>query len=342
MFPGPSFIADIRGFRRFLQLNPRFFQSGHFIPARKCFQCVFAGFVFLLFTVQQNADRPAGQFQYRRQWNPATQIGKIPGIVLQLKFFVRCQLLDFSAFFIRQFGVRDEHHSAFIQGIIQISCYRNTVQALAGFFFIDNNRRPECGILFQVPDCFPGSLSRADNNRWNGCRFPVRNLVLFHQQEPVSEADQDNKEKLQDEVAQIDAQLSAMIQPVITNVELDGLKLQVQNINAQIAHHENLVNELKECKKQIRIIEKSKESLADKAREQISENDARKLITSRWLKTLHETISQYLEAHARMLQQCVELLYDKYTVTLGTLINERKKATDELEKYLKELGYTSK
>ena len=153
---------------------------------------------------------------------------------------------------------------------------------------------------------------------------------------------QKNKEKLQDEVAQIDAQLSAMIQPVITNVELDGLKLQVQNINAQIAHHENLVNELKECKKQIRIIEKSKESLADKAREQISENDARKLITSRWLKTLHETISQYLEAHARMLQQCVELLYDKYTVTLGTLINERKKATDELEKYLKELGYTSK
>ena len=100
-----------------------------------------------------------------------------------------------------------------------------------------------------------------------------------------------------------------------------------------------LENELKECRKQIREIERSKEALADKAREQISDTDARRLITQRWLATLHDNIAVYLEAHARRLQQCVELLHDKYSVTLRDLLDERDAATEELNKYLKELGY---
>lgn len=123
------------------------------------------------------------------------------------------------------------------------------------------------------------------------------------------------------------------------NKDVADIDVQISDKEQGIAHHIALENELKECKKQIREIEKSKEVLADKAREQISDDDARTLITARWLKTLHDTILQYLEAHARALQQCVELLYDKYSVTLGMLVSERQQATDELEKYLKELGY---
>jgi type I restriction enzyme M protein len=53
-------------------------------------------------------------------------------------------------------------------------------------------------------------------------------------------------------------------------------------------------------------------------------------------------VNVYLEAHTRRLQQAVELLYDKYSVTLTSLIEERKAATDELENYLIELGYIEK
>ena len=98
-------------------------------------------------------------------------------------------------------------------------------------------------------------------------------------------------------------------------------------------------NELKDCRKQIREIELSKEALADKAREQISDDDARRLITQRWLATLHDNIAVYLEAHARRLQQSVELLHDKYSVTLHDMLEERDEASKELEGYLKELGY---
>lgn len=121
--------------------------------------------------------------------------------------------------------------------------------------------------------------------------------------------------------------------------DIAALDKQIADKEAGIAHHVALENELKDCRKKIREIEQNKEKLADKAREQISDDDARRLITQRWLATLHDNIAVYLEAHARRLQQSVELLHDKYSVTLTDLLSERDEATKELNGYLKELGY---
>ena len=123
------------------------------------------------------------------------------------------------------------------------------------------------------------------------------------------------------------------------NAEMAALDAQISEKEAGIAKHIALENELKNCRKDIREIEQNKEKLADKAREQISDDDARRLITARWLKSLHDNINVYLEAHARRLQQRIELIHDKYSVTLSTLISDRDQATEELNGYLKELGY---
>ena len=147
------------------------------------------------------------------------------------------------------------------------------------------------------------------------------------------------KAKNEDTVKEVDARIAALVLPVIDDFEIQELNQQVENIDAQIAHHVALENELKDCRKKIREIEVSKEALADKAREQISDDDARRLITARWLNSLHGIINVYLEAHARGLQQNVELIYDKYSVTLNDLLSERDAATKELDVFLKELGY---
>lgn len=123
--------------------------------------------------------------------------------------------------------------------------------------------------------------------------------------------------------------------------DITALDKQIADKEAGIAHHVELENELKDCRKKIREIEQNKEKLADKAREQISDDDARRLITQRWLAILHDNIAVYLEAHARRLQQSVELLHDKYSVTLQNLIEERDEATKVLDDYLKELGYAN-
>ena len=140
-------------------------------------------------------------------------------------------------------------------------------------------------------------------------------------------------------IKMVDEKLAALVLPVIDDAEIQDRNQQVASIDAQIAHHVELENELKDCRKKIREIEVNKEALADKAREQISDDDARRLITARWLKILHDNINVYLEAHARRLQQRIELIHDKYSVTLSTLISDRDQATEELNGYLKELGY---
>ncbi|MBR6456822.1 MAG: hypothetical protein IKS72_07870, partial [Prevotella sp.] len=123
------------------------------------------------------------------------------------------------------------------------------------------------------------------------------------------------------------------------SADIAELDSQIAKKEADITHHMEFENELKDCRKKIREIELSKEALADKAREQISDDDARRLITRRWLATLHDNIAVYLETHARRLQQSVELLYEKYFVTLQKMLEERDEATKELDGYLKELGY---
>lgn len=123
------------------------------------------------------------------------------------------------------------------------------------------------------------------------------------------------------------------------SADIAELDSRIAEKESGIARHVELENELKDHRGKIREIELSKEALADKAREQISDEDARKLITKRWLAILHDNIAVYLEAHARHLQQCVELLHDKYSVTLYDMLVERDEATKELNGYLKELGY---
>ena len=140
----------------------------------------------------------------------------------------------------------------------------------------------------------------------------------------------EKRRKLGENVAQEMAQCAAEI------AEIDN---QIAEKESSIARHVELENELKESRRQIREIERSKEALADKAREQISDNDAHRLITQRWLATLHDNIAVYLEAHARHLQQSVELLHDKYSVTLHDMLAERNEATNKLDEFLKELGY---
>jgi len=121
--------------------------------------------------------------------------------------------------------------------------------------------------------------------------------------------------------------------------QIDPLTAEIETAGAGIEQHLALKNELTSCASVIRSIEGLKDELLEQAREKISTTDAKTLIQALWLEKLHNTINGYLEAHARKLQQAVEELHDKYTVTLTDILDERDKYTKELNKYLEELGY---
>ena len=198
------------------------------------------------------------------------------------------------------------------------------------------NRRDELDVKF-------AEIAELDPDEWNAEQFDVMPKVVISEikseiKDLKSQRREQAKllkvlEKRKKSGAEVADELSKC------NADIADLDARINDKEKGIFKHLALENELKLCRKQIREIELSKEALADKAREQISDDDASRLITQRWLATLHDNIAVYLEAHARRLQQCVELLHDKYSVTLRDLLDERNAATKELDGYLKELGY---
>ena len=132
--------------------------------------------------------------------------------------------------------------------------------------------------------------------------------------------------QLQQEIKQLETQ----IEPITEAIE---------TAEAGIQRHVDLENELKACATLIRAIEQRKEELVEQAREQITAEEAKQLIINRWHTKLHSTINSYLEVHTRQLQQAVEELHDKYTVTLTDILAERETYTKELNQFLEELGY---
>ena len=201
------------------------------------------------------------------------------------------------------------------------------------------NRRDELDAKF-------AEIAEIEPEEWDAEQYELMPKAVISEVKAEIKELKSQKTKLNKEKKALEKRLKsgADVKPALARCEqeLAEAEKQIEEKEAGIAHHVDLENELKDCRKKLREIEVNKEFLADKAREQISNDDARRLICERWLKTLHDTVNVYLEAHTRRLQQAVELLYDKYSVTLTSLIEERDAATEELENYLIELGYLSK
>lgn len=201
------------------------------------------------------------------------------------------------------------------------------------------NRRDELDAKF-------AEIAEIEPEEWDAEQYELMPKAVISEVKAEIKELKSQKTKLNKEKKALEKRLKsgADVKPALARCEqeLAEAEKQIEEKEAGIAHHVDLENELKDCRKKLREIEVNKEFLADKAREQISNDDARRLICERWLKTLHDTVTVYLEAHTRRLQQAVELLYDKYSVTLTSLIEERETATEELENYLIELGYIEK
>lgn len=128
--------------------------------------------------------------------------------------------------------------------------------------------------------------------------------------------------------------------------EASTLAVQIQQLNEQIkadelriAKHTAMEEELKLCKRKVKEIKDRKQALVDQARLTITPEEAKELILKRWQLTLHQAINVYLENFRRQLLTDVESLFDKYTVPLQSILNDRDKETELLNSYLIELGY---
>ena len=160
------------------------------------------------------------------------------------------------------------------------------------------NRRDELDAKF-------AEIAEIEPEEWDAEQYELMPKAVISEVKAEIKELKSQKTKLNKEKKALEKRLKsgADVKPALVRCEqeLAEAEKQIEEKETGIAHHVDLENELKDCRKKLREIEVNKESLADKAREQISNDDAKRLITSRWLSTLHETINAYLEAHARHL-----------------------------------------
>lgn len=121
--------------------------------------------------------------------------------------------------------------------------------------------------------------------------------------------------------------------------QITQLEADVQNAEVRIARNTTFENELKQCKKVIKEIKDQKQKSVDLARMVITAPQAKELILKRWNAVLHQTINGYLQTHSRNLLLAIENLHNKYTTPLQSILNEREREMEQLNRFLVELGY---
>lgn len=116
-------------------------------------------------------------------------------------------------------------------------------------------------------------------------------------------------------------------------------KKELAEIDEQLKADKTLRDELNKCKKENSSIDKRKEELVTAARAKITPETAEELIITRWKRLIDTLLSDYLKQPIRSLVESIEGIYGKYHVTVTQLTQERDEAAQQLNDYLKELGY---
>lgn len=110
-------------------------------------------------------------------------------------------------------------------------------------------------------------------------------------------------------------------------------------IDAKLAAHKALDDELKQLKSGAKEAEKKKDELIEAARKKIIPEEARKLIEARFKQELEDSYSVYIRQLVSYLTKAVENLHDKYAVTLKDILAIRNNEANLLNGFLQELGY---
>lgn len=122
-------------------------------------------------------------------------------------------------------------------------------------------------------------------------------------------------------------------------VKLKALQGEIEFTEELMEKHIAKENELKQAKLTIKGIEAKRDELVEKARAEISAEDAQRLILERWRTTLMSAYENRVGAYQSQLVSLIEVLWSKYAVTLQDIQAKRAAAAAKLSAFLKEKGY---
>lgn len=121
----------------------------------------------------------------------------------------------------------------------------------------------------------------------------------------------------------------------------EGAKLHAEltKLKTALEKHKALEDEVKTLKSDIKASENNKAEVVTAARLRITPEEAQVAILARFHALLRHSYQSYLDADRRAAIAAIENFYDKYAETAKDIEDKRKAAADELQGYLRKLGY---
>jgi type I restriction enzyme M protein len=118
-----------------------------------------------------------------------------------------------------------------------------------------------------------------------------------------------------------------------------ALQAEVDAIDARLAKHKELEDEVKQLQADVRAVEKKQEELVAAARAKIAADEAQVVIVRRLRARLTQTYESYLDVHRRTCLGALENLHGKYADPLSEIFAQRETAVANLSNILRTLGY---
>jgi len=129
-------------------------------------------------------------------------------------------------------------------------------------------------------------------------------------------------------------------EPLLLSMEQGvSAKGRADEIEASLARHKVLEDEVKTLKANIKSAENKRDELVESARKKITVDEARTVIIERLHQVLMDTYRAYLRADLRACIKAIENLWGKYAVTAGEIEADRDAVSKQLRTFLVELGY---
>ncbi len=186
----------------------------------------------------------------------------------------------------------------------------------------------------EVSDGLTGVLPKAQVKTYKDQKKEL-NAELREAKKKQKAATQDEKRAVKAEID--NAEYTTAIKQY--NKEIDALQQDIADIDSKLEAHTELDKELKALKAGIREAENKKDELVQQARSKITQDEAKELILQRFKQELDQEYSAYIRAYLQGLNKAIENLWDKYAETMKEILSERDQVSDELDNFLKELGY---
>ena len=157
----------------------------------------------------------------------------------------------------------------------------------------------------------------------------------------------ETKDQLKKETSELEIKLE--LKRLDAEIYTEEKRELIQQIEKQIETLNGLNTISKDDKKKINALEKDKSTLETQINMaktmlqeiggQITEEEAKNLILKKLYVLINQELERYLNAEKRSLIAGIEKLWDKYFISSHDLEKERNKTLQELNGYLKGLGY---